>query len=215
MGAVANLCSKVAWLEAGRLALIGDTAEVISNYAGSLRNSSGEVGWTNIETAPGNDIVRLKSVRIKSDGVVTSDVHIDKEIVIEVDYCNLEGDNVLVSALELRDKMNAFVLASNNRASANLVADEWCDQARPRGVFRTTCVIPANFLNDDYYSIDIGIVNQRNEWQFRRENVLSFVVHETGEMKKEYMGHWVGVVRPKLAWSTVYLGDELKSDNGQ
>ena len=215
MGAVANLCSKTILVDAGRLTLKGDTREVISNYIGSLTNTGGEIVWRNIETAPGNDIVRLKAVRIKSDGVVTSDVRIDKEIVIEVDYCNLEGDNVLVSALELRDKMNAFVLASNNRTKVNLSVDEWYDKARPKGVFRTTCIIPANFLNDDYYSIDIGIVNQRNEWQFRRENVLSFVVHETGEMKKEYMGHWVGVVRPKLAWSTVYLGDELKSDNGQ
>ena len=34
------------------------------------------------------------------------------------------------------------------------------------------------------------------------EDELSFAGHDTGAMRKEYLGHWIGVVRPKLAWST-------------
>jgi hypothetical protein len=34
---------------------------------------------------------------------------------------------------------------------------------------------------------------------------VSFVVHDTGEMRREFGGGWVGVVRPKLAWRTEYL----------
>ena len=40
----------------------------------------------------------------------------------------------------------------------------------------------------------------------RADEVVSFSVHETGEMRKEYTGVWIGVVRPKLEWHT-----ELKS----
>jgi lipopolysaccharide transport system ATP-binding protein len=207
MGAVANLCSKTILVDAGRLTLKGDTREVISNYIGSLTNTGGEIVWRNIETAPGNDIVRLKSVRIKSDGVVTSDVRIDREVAVEIYYCCLKEDTILDVNIHLRDKLNSFVLATVSRASANLIIDPWFGNKRTRGIYRSTCIIPAHFLNSEYYSIDVGITNQRNEWQVRAENVISFLVHETGEMTKEYSGHWVGVVRPKLAWSSEYLSN--------
>lgn len=205
MSAISNLCSKTIWLDAGQIALIGETSEIISKYVSSGTEASGEVSWTDPITAPGNENVRLKSVRIRSNGIVTSDVLINKEIIVEIDYWNLMKDAILDTSIHLRDKVNSFVLASANRASANLSVDAWFGEKRPKGIYQSTCVIPANFLNSEYYSIDVGITNQRNERQVWEENVISFVVHETGEMKKEYSGSWVGVVRPKLAWSTERL----------
>ena len=35
--------------------------------------------------------------------------------------------------------------------------------------------------------------------------VLSFNVHDTGEMRKEFLGSWIGVVRPRLYWHTEQL----------
>ena len=66
-------------------------------------------------------------------------------------------------------------------------------------------LIPANFLNSDSYSIDIGIQNDRFEWIIWEKSILSFTIHETGEMKKEYTGKWAGVVRPKLKWATTII----------
>ena len=42
----------------------------------------------------------------------------------------------------------------------------------------------------------------RNECEVDAKSVISFNVIETGEMRKEYLGKWVGVVRPKFAWTT-------------
>ncbi|MCJ7744066.1 MAG: ABC transporter ATP-binding protein [Dehalococcoidales bacterium] len=208
MGSVANLCQRALWLDAGQLVCVGNTHEIISSYIGSQQDTGAEIHWDNIEAAPGNEEVRLKSVRIKSNGIVTSHVPIDKEVVIEIDYLNLKDGNILDASIHLRDKTNSFVLASASWPSANLSVDKWFGKERPQGIYRSACVIPANFLNCDYYSIDIGITNQRHEWQIRQESVIAFLVHETGEMKKEYSGGWVGVVRPKLAWSTDYLGSK-------
>ncbi|MBI4267804.1 MAG: ABC transporter ATP-binding protein, partial [Chloroflexi bacterium] len=209
MASIANLCDKTVWLDAGRLVRAGVTNEIVSAYVGNFRNTGGEVNWPDLKMAPGNDRVKLTSVRVKADGVVTSDVLISKEITIEIDYCNFEEDSMLDITFLLRDKTNSFVLASANRPSANLSVDKWYGKRRPRGIYRSTCVIPANFLNDDYYTIDVGIsVTARGEWEAFAQNVIGFVVHDTGEMKKEYSGSWVGVVRPKLAWSTHYLGEE-------
>jgi lipopolysaccharide transport system ATP-binding protein len=107
--------------------------------------------------------------------------------------------------LHLRDSANSFVLTSIDLPSANLVKDPWVEKPRPKGLYRTVCVIPSNFLNNDNYSIDIGLVDDRLGWHIWEKNILAFIVHDSGEMKKEYMGSWVGVVRPKLAWSTTKL----------
>ena len=40
-----------------------------------------------------------------------------------------------------------------------------------------------------------------------KEKVISFNVIDTGGMRKEYSGPWVGIVRPRLAWSTEYEGN--------
>jgi lipopolysaccharide transport system ATP-binding protein len=206
MGSIANLCYKTVWLDAGQVALLGDTREVISKYIDSGAERGGEVSWNDIETAPGSDNVRLKAVRIRSNGNVTCDVFIDEEIVIEIDYWNLQEGAVLYTAINLRDKVNSIIFDSANWPSANLSEDPWARKRRPYGLYRSTCVIPANFLNNDHYTIDVGVADARNIWQIgsQGQGVLSFTVHESGEVTEEYV-HRDGVIRPKLAWSTVYL----------
>jgi lipopolysaccharide transport system ATP-binding protein len=205
LGTVSNLCSKTIWLDSGNIQAFGDTCDVVPRYVASGKHLSGEISWADTRSAPCSEKVRLKAVRIRSNGHATADVMIDREVRIEVDYWNLQDGVVLVSNIVLRDKTGAVVLASHNTPSASVLPDFWSGKPRPRGLYRTVCVIPANFLNNDSYSIDVGLLNGRLEWQAGEKNLLTFVVHDTGEMKKEYMGSWVGVVRPKLAWATEHL----------
>jgi lipopolysaccharide transport system ATP-binding protein len=207
MGSIANLCPTTIMLEAGRVAMIGETREVISKYIGTGAETGGEVTWDDPQTAPGNENVRLKAVRIRSNGNVASDVLIDEDIRIEVEYWNLKDGVKFYTGIQLVDKMNSIVFASINRPSANLMSDEWSQKARPQGLYRSTCVIPANFLNNDLYSINFITRHQRGTLRnVQNDGVINLTVHETGEMKKEFSGNWGGIIRPKLAWQTDYLG---------
>ena len=205
MGAVSNLCKKSALIDKGKLLLMGKTEDIISKYVLKGIDATGEVSWSDMTKAPGNENVRLQSVKVICDGDVTSEVLIDKEIIIEINYFNYKEDYILSSNVHLRDSGGGFVFASADFASANLRIDEWHNRKRPQGLYKTICVIPPNFLNDQYYSVDIGIQNNLFMWQVWEKNIISFNVNDTGEMKQEYMGDWVGVIRPKLAWQTFYL----------
>jgi len=207
LGSISNLCSRVVWLDEGKLVAQGTADEVISNYVRSRRDESGALCWPDIATAPGNENVRIRSVAVSSGGVVTTQVPIDRPITIEVEYWNLKEGNVLVCGFELKDKTNNYVLASNDRASANASPDGWFGRPRPRGLYRTRCVIPANLLNNLHYTIDIGVANHRNEWEAKVNDRFDLAVFETGEMTREYSGIWFGVVRPKLAWTTEHVTD--------
>ncbi len=206
MGSISNLCSGALWLDQGRVRMQGRTADVVATYIATGTSANGAVSWNNPGEAPGNEAVRLKSVSIISAHGVSSDVPVNQPLRVDIEYWNLKPDSVLICGLELKDKMNTYVFASNNRPSATSTPDEWYGKKRPAGVFRTSCTIPAHFLNNDYYSVDVRVVNDRNELACAVENVIAFVVHETGDMTSEYSGVWVGVVRPKLAWATEYVG---------
>jgi lipopolysaccharide transport system ATP-binding protein len=59
-----------------------------------------------------------------------------------------------------------------------------------------------DFLNATHYIVSpvlgIGVGNI----QVLVRDAITFEVLDTSDMRAEYHGHWLGVVRPKLPWST-------------
>ena len=69
--------------------------------------------------------------------------------------------------------------------------------------------MPANFLNDGLYSVNVLVLNRvRVQEVFARE-VIRFSVHDTGAMRAEFGGRWIGVVRPRLGWRTDQISDAV------
>jgi lipopolysaccharide transport system ATP-binding protein len=89
--------------------------------------------------------------------------------------------------------------------SANLLRDDWVDRPHPVGLYRTVCTLPGNFLNEGRYHINVIVLTNVTKIEVFAEDIVSFNVYESGGMRKEYGGEWLGVVRPKLAWQTERL----------
>lgn len=202
MAAIANLCSRCIYLESGKIEYIGDTKKAIDRYISQADDALGIKKYSQ-KDMPKADTVRLESVRIVSGGKMARSVYINKEVHIEISYACLKKDSILHPVIHLRDELGSLVFASADFASANSGDNSWYGKKRPVGNYKSTCVIPANFLNDSTYHLDIGIVDEKNLWKINELDILSFTVEETGEMKKEYMGQWTGAIRPKLKWETV------------
>jgi len=194
-----NLCYRGFLLESGHILMDGGILSVIGKYLDFGRQQTGEVAWSSPDKSPGDERVRLKAVRIVSEGRVTGTVDIDKEFHIEVEYWNLEPDRCLVNFMHIFNSMGICVLTSANFPSASLAPDPWYSKRYPRGVFRTTCTIPGFLLNDGLYKIMLFID------RLVASDVISFEVYDTGVMRKEYTGPWIGTVRPRLDWQTTQL----------
>ena len=202
MAAVANLCTDALLLLHGTIATRGPPRSVIQAYLDAGADSAAEVVWSNQAVAPGNDRVRLCAVRVRAGGSTTGDVTIDQACQIEVEYWNLSPGLPISASIHLLDKVGVEVLATANMHSANLIRDDWFGREFPVGLFRSVCTIPANFLNEGKYSIRVAVCSNVSTIELLTEEVVSFMAHDTGEMRKEYGGGWIGVVRPKLAWQT-------------
>jgi lipopolysaccharide transport system ATP-binding protein len=204
--ALSNLCQRAVLLVDGMKRADGPSDRVIGEYIGHGADSEGQQVWNDPASAPGTERIRLHSVRVISRGQCTANVDIQEDIRIELDFWNFDSKARICSSIHLLDKMGMGVLASANMHSANLIHDDWFDRPHPVGLFRTTCTIPGNFLNEGRYSINAIILTDVSKIELFSREAISFTVHDSGTMRKEYFGHWLGVVRPKLAWQTHYLG---------
>ncbi len=208
MPVIVNLCQRAILLDEGEIALEGNAKEVVQHYLSAARSAGGQVVWPDPAQAPGDDVARLHAVRIRQEGVdgATADVDIAKETIIEIEYWNLHEGALLAPGIWLKTGIGTEVLASGNFHGISLVDDPWYGRPQPTGLFKTICRIPANFLNEGRYGITAILSKMPIHSDILYEDVLSFDVHDTGEMRQEYYGGWLGVVRPRLDWHTEYLG---------
>ena len=204
---IVNLCPRTILLDSGKVVMDGDTSYVVQHYIATARGDSGEVIWPDPSQAPGNDVVRLHAVRVFQDGIdgPTSNVDISKEVVIEMSFWNLQEGALLYRAIILKDQMETVVFASNNHKSVSSTEDPWSGRPQPVGLFQSTCRIPGDFLNEGLYSITAIVGKGTSDTQVLEDQVLSFQVYDTGEMRKEFHGGWAGVVRPRLPWYTEHI----------
>jgi len=207
MTAITTLCPRVLVVYDGHILRDGNTAELVSSYLSLTSNSNGEIAWEG-QSSPGNEKIRLQRVRIISNGRVTSEVDIDKDIQLEVEFWNLKpGVQNLCANIYILDSLGGTVLSTANIPSANLLSEEWYNEPHPAGLFRATCTLPGNFLNEGTYYLSIYMVTlDPLTIEAQAMQVLSFRVFDTGEMRRDgNYEAWQGVVRVRLPWRTDYL----------
>ena len=208
MTVINQLCPRTVLLAEGHVVRDGNTSDVVAEYLKTDSESGGECVWHDPRRAPGNDRLRLHAVRIVSDSKVTGEVDIDKDVSVEVDFWNFEpGIRNVCTNIYVLDSMGITVLSTANVPAANLLPEEWFYQPHPAGLFRATCTLPGNFLNEGLYYINVYIVTLGPlSVEVREEQVLSFTVFDTGDMREAGGGsHWAGVVRVRLPWQTEFV----------
>ena len=208
MTAVNQLCTRAVLLSGGRLALEGRTQEVVAEYFRAGSDGGGERVWSEQERAPGNRRMRLRAVRLVSDGRVNNEPDIDKELSVEVEFWNFVpgGRNQAVN-IYLQDAAGNVVLSTANTAAANALDDDWFRLKHEPGLYRSVCTFPANFLNEGTYYVTVYLVTLGPiSLEAEATQVLCFNVFDTGVMREAGAGgRWEGVVRVRLPWRTEAL----------
>lgn len=205
---ITNFCERGVLLDKGKVVTDGRAMEVIQHYLTIGRYSDSVAVWSDPAIAPGNDKVRLHSVQILSqEGQPASELDIAKEIIIQIRYWCLKKGVCPSPAFWLSSHMGIAVLESHNATGVSLTPDEWYDRPHRIGLYESKCRVPANLLNDGTYYVTPGIMGIRESTVV---DAVSFHVYDSGEMPKN--NPWMGVVRPRLSWSTEHVGDDLAFD---
>ncbi len=120
--------------------------------------------------------------------------------LIEFEYWNMEAHARLNLSLHVYNEQG--VLIFNARPSAETV---WRGRPFPLGLFRDTCRVPGNLVNDGVHRIELLVVADDSHVIHRMEDVLVFEVRDVGEDPEGSYEPWAGAVRPRLEWETEHL----------
>ena len=194
MTAVRSLCTRLIWLEAGRVTEAGDAGAIINRYLQNHMDNNLDAVWNDESTAPGDDRVRLRSVRVIPDADSEEPITLHTPLKIEFEYWNYVPGEMLNVSMVLNNFEEACIFAS--------VSDF---EPRPAGLIRHTVEIPGDLLNAGSYYINLIIVKDASVGILLRNKVVSFEVVES-----EAIGNWYGKIpgatRPKLQWKTEAFG---------
>jgi lipopolysaccharide transport system ATP-binding protein len=209
MQAVRNLCNKVILLSDGCVEEMGDTGRVVSRYLrGLVKNSPVEQNWEHAKIAPGNERIRLHRIRLQAQREEPSDViTIRTQLEIEVEYTNLVPDTHLIINLALYTIDGSLIFVSLTTEES-----EWHGRPFPRGLFRSICRIPGNFLNEGTYRVRLLFLDDEANHLYDHEEAIIFTVYDTEKRTIQWYGKWQGIVRPKFEWNTKHIESKTDKD---
>jgi lipopolysaccharide transport system ATP-binding protein len=201
MGAVANICSSGILMDRGKHTFRGPALQTVDAYLTSGAITQGEKTWPLAE-CPSTPRVRIRGVRVVGDGEAKSTVSIDRPVRFEVTFETLVPDLDVSVHFHLLHPSAGDVLSTANFPSATTGGDKWAGKPWPQGTFKSTVTVPANFLNEGTYFLNVAIMLAARETEVFVREVLQFSAQDTGAMRREYTGYWIGVVRPRFDWQT-------------
>jgi len=204
MIAIQSLCSRVLWLNEGKIAEEGTSSKVVSNY---LKRYLGETSlaeevWDDITTAPGNDMVRIHRILVRPRfGRPDDPLTMKTEFLIQVEYWNLLPNVQLHITLHLYTEQD--VIAFTTGSGADLA---WKDRPMPKGLFSCVCYVPSELLNAGRHRFVVLVVKDKASIIYRYESLVSFEILDLQEREVSWYGREPGVVQPVLRWTTEYMG---------
>ena len=205
MIAIQNLCERTIWLNDGIIEAEGPSEVVIPKYLSKSFAASTEQIWEDAEAAPGNSKVRLRRVCVRPENGSPNDpLTMESPFRVEVDFCNLVPDANLHITLHFYNEQQVIAFSSGSIETDDLTREG----KLPVGVFRSICHLPENLLNSGKYRVALLVLENTNRVTYRIDDALAFDVIETEKRPGTWYGKEPGVVRPKLPWTTEWVGEE-------
>lgn len=198
---VTRLCSRAILISEGRIINDGPSYQIASAYLNSTAKISGQQEWPDLNSAPGNEIVRLRSVRVCTDDQSGVDaIDIRKPVGIQMEYEVLTPGAVLVPNYHFFNEEGVYVCVVHD------CDPEWRNRPRPTGFYSSIAWIPGNFLSEGTLRVGAAISthNPIVVHCYEPEAVAFQVIDslDGDSARGDFTERMPGVVRPLLHWVT-------------
>jgi lipopolysaccharide transport system ATP-binding protein len=203
MTAVTRLCDRTILIDNGRVIMDGPSSEVVGEYLNSGIGSIGAREWHEFNQAPGNEMVRLRALRIKDDkGKLAETIDVRKPVGIEMEYEVLKPDHVMIPYLKFFNDEGVRIFAAVD------LDPDWRGRKRICGRYKSTAWIPGNLLAEGmiYVGASMKTTSQKFTYFNERFGVAFQVVDnlDGNSARGDYVGKLSGAVRPALKWETSF-----------
>ena len=211
MPAITRLCGRTILLDGGRVLEDGLSHQVVGTYLSSGLGTTAAREWSDLSRAPGDDVVRLCAVRIRTeDGRITEAADIRQPVGLEMEYEVLQPDHILMPYFWVLNQEGVRVFSAIEQEP------DWRGRTRPAGHYTSTAWIPGDFLAEGMLFIGAAMrTPERKHRRFQERDAVAFQVIDSldgDSARGDYTGPMLGVVRPMLKWETHYTPDGKTSD---
>ena len=185
MTAIKSLCSKGVFLKDGQISLDGPIDEAINNYQLLFSPVSKTVFSGN--PIANNSMLGVHSIEIENNNE-QGGFYINEPLTVKINLINKTIDSPL--------NINLFFNAPDG---TNVFATCSMSQVFKKDEIELRCKIPANFFNDNIYSIDImGVTDSKPILEIKEALLI-----EGLEPPREagWLGKFPGYVRPVFEWT--------------
>jgi lipopolysaccharide transport system ATP-binding protein len=200
MQAVGRLCQRALWIDRGRLRQEGPVAEVVASFLKEGQANTGERVWPDGPHAPGDEHVRLRSVRVAdSSGQTATSIDIGKPFSIDFAYDVAIGGMVLFPALRIFNEWGTEVLWTTDTASS--------EHGKPRqpGRYTSTVHFPGNLLSEGIMAVTVSITSLApTRTHLSEADAVHFQATETIDgttSRGQYTEAVNSMLRPLLDWN--------------
>jgi len=202
MAAVSQLCDGAIWLRDGQVRFVGLPEQAMAAYLLEGSERCADRGWPNVQSAPGDDRVRLLRARLAQEGECTAMIDINKPFQVEIEFQALRELRNLISGINLYNQHGVCLFGSC----------DWRPNLLSPGRYSKSVQLPAHLLAEGPTSVLVQLV-------FFDPDVRSVVLpdtlafdavesHHPAAVRGDYKGAWPGLLRIALPWSDANIVSE-------
>ncbi len=194
---IATLCRQAILLGAGRLMKTGSAPVVIADYLAEQSVDRSRIEWP-LDQAPGDEVVKLTKVEASGHGSNgNSTFNLSEPINLSMEFAVLKDGMRLNPVFVVKNHLGASIFSTSNYEEAL-----WSDCLYQAGRFMSNCRVPAHLLNEGKYAVDAKLVHEMRVVRAQSEGAIAFSMFDDGLTRGDYVGEWVGLVRPRCEWKT-------------
>lgn len=224
---VRRVCRRGICLSQGKMIFDGDVNDAVAAYADSTKQASLKKAdsqkteptqladlvrdprtpnafreWPDLDSAPGNHVVKLRSVSIvNAEGVSTGSISTTESSNVEIEFSVLEGGR----------RLQPNVLFSDGMGNALFWSTDTNPELRRKpmeiGRYKSTMAIPADFLAPGLISTNVAVIEITDRLVKHAgvsDALFINVVDDLSEnsIRCGYKGILPGFFRPRMNWKT-------------
>jgi lipopolysaccharide transport system ATP-binding protein len=201
LSAITRLCQRAILVAGGSIRNDGPAGDVVSAYMMSNLSTATERSWPDQAAAPGNDVARLRGVRVSAhDGRTAESVDIRRPVTIEMVYDVLKPGYSFAPRCEIFSHSGLCIFTAADMRIG------WRDRPCPIGRFTSTATIPGNMLAEGTFLVGVSLFSpdpDQNHFHVREAVAFQVIDSLEGDSARgDWTGPMYGVVRPALDWNT-------------
>ena len=135
--------------------------------------SAGQRVYSNIKQAPGDDFVRVRSIRsLNQEKKVCTVFDVRDPIILEIEYQVLKEVQICAQFV-LSDELGRLILVTKDNLDS-----PWRDTVTPGGVYRARCYLPGDFLNNGHIAVSCAIITGHHGVHAQAFNALVLTIED-------------------------------------